>query len=525
MAENGTLKVDRLPIKLIMPKQGKERKNQGGGQPPEPFRPVDTAYRRRLYNEVTAIRGSVLPQVKHVGTAPVRVKLLIKAIAKSHRPEEIFSYQTCPIIGVGKPGELFVKATDQGLLRLARIIEGSQIQQIVKELSCIEAIEAITPSYRRKGVESNDILRRSPRVKDGFLTRVKLFDVGSEEDQVRQIKNFEATCQARRIRISKEGYSDTSFVYGAECQTVEDIDAMSRVVGVRSIMSMPIIRTAHPNIYNPGPLPKLLKREDVIGDVPVVVVVDTGISDKIPELNTWIVGRESQVATPYRNTDHGTFVAGLICWGNYLNPYIKGIDENPSAIFDLQILPNNDPAKGQIDSVTEQEFLVSLDEALKQHANEYKVWNLSLSTEDVCSLDDFSTFAEELDNLQEKYEVSLVISAGNFSMPPLLDYPRLGTQLEVGRITIPADSILGITVGSISHVDCVKKGPKVNEPSAFSRHGAGPNYIIKPDLVHYGGACFTDGLHVSGIRSVNGNGTAEKLGTSFSTPLVSRMLA
>lgn len=163
--------------------------------------------------------------------------------------------------------------------------------------------------------------------------------------------------------------------------------------------------------------------------------------------------------------------------------------------------------------------------ALQEHANEYKVWNLSLGTDTVCSLDEFSEFAEELDNLQEKYEVSIVISAGNYTSLPLLDYPRKKPQLEVGRITAPADSVLGITVGSVSHVDYKMNGPKEHQPSAFSRHGAGPNYVIKPDLVHYGGSCSTDGAHITGIRSVNGAGSAENLGTSYATPLVSRTLA
>lgn len=39
---------DRLLIKVIMPKQGTERKVTGGGTPPKPFREVDTAYRKRL---------------------------------------------------------------------------------------------------------------------------------------------------------------------------------------------------------------------------------------------------------------------------------------------------------------------------------------------------------------------------------------------------------------------------------------------------------------------------------------------
>jgi serine protease AprX len=106
-----------------------------------------------------------------------------------------------------------------------------------------------------------------------------------------------------------------------------------------------------------------------------------------------------------------------------------------------------------------------------------------------------------------------------------LDFPRTPQQLDAGRITTPADSVLGITVGAVSHVDYKKNGPKEHHPSAFSRHGAGPNYVIKPDLIHYGGSCSTDFSHISGIRSVNNGGSAENLGTSFATPLVSRTLA
>jgi len=525
MADSDILRADRLPIKLIMPKQGKEKRVPRGGTPPEPFRVVDGAYRKSLSNEISAIRAAVLPQVKQSGAAPLRVKLLTKAIAKSHRPEQLFSLKTCPIIGVGGLGELFVKATIDGLTNLTQVIESDHSKQIEKEISSVEMIEPITPSYCRKGIEPKDVLRRSPRSKDGFMTRVRLFNFGEDGEQTRLVAYFEEVCRIRNIHISTNGYSESSFTYGVECRSVEDIDVISRVVGVRSVVSMPLIRNIRPQMFNPKPMPKLLTRQEIAGDIPVVVVVDTGITNRIPELNTWIAGRESQVAPAYRNTDHGTFVAGLICWGNYLNPTISGIDANPCAVFDLQVLPNDDPSKGSTESLQEQEFLISLDGALKRHANEYKVWNLSLSTDEICSLDGFSEFAEEMDNLQEKYQVSFVISAGNFPNPPLLDYPRKQSQLECGRITIPADSVLGITVGSVSHVDYMKTGPRMHEPSAYSRHGAGPNHIIKPDLVHYGGTCSIDASHITGVRSLNETCTTENLGTSFATPLVSRILA
>ena len=517
---------ERLLIKVIMPKQGMERKVSGGGAPPKPFRPVDARYRGRLSNQVAAIRAAIVPQIRTSGAAPVRVKLLSKAVAKSHRPEHLFSPQSCPIVGGGSLGELFVKATPEGLDRLAAMIEDGRSEQITKELSGVETIEPVTPAYRRIGLDATDVLRRSPRGQHGFITRVGLFNFGADSAQPKLVEDFENTCRRRDIAVrGNSGYSPSSFTYAIECRNVADVEALSRVVGVRSIMPMPLILTIRPRMVKAKPLPDLPSAADVIGDFPVVVVVDSGVSDQIAELGSWVVGRDSSVAPQYRNTDHGTFVAGLICWGGQLNPTIAGLDRSPCGIFDLQVMPNDDPAKGDVSDLLESEFLISLDAALQQHANAYKVWNISLGTDEVCSLDRFSKLAEELDNLQEKYRVSFVISAGNYDTPPLLDFPRTGSQVQSGRITTPADSVLGITVGAVSHVDYKKNGPKEHYPSAFSRHGAGPNYIIKPDLVHYGGSCSTDLSHIAGIRSVNGTGSAENLGTSFAAPLVARTLA
>ncbi len=526
MAETTRLRrQERLLIKVIMPKQGTERKVPGGGSPPKPFRPVDKKYRASLSSQVSAIRTAIEPQIKTAGAAPVRVKLVSKAAAKSHRPENLFSAQSCPIVGGGSLGELFIKATPAGLDRLTQTIEHNDTDRMMKELSCVETIEPVTPVFRRSGLEAADVLRRSPRGKAGFITRVNLFNFGAGQDQPKLVTDLEAVCKHRGIILSTKGYSPSSFTYGAECRTVEDVEALSRVVGVRSIAPMPLIRTIRPKMFSAQPLPALPTKADVTGDVPVVVVVDSGIATDIPGLESWVMGRDAQVAPPYSNTDHGTFVAGLICWGGQLNPTIAGIDSSPCGVYDLQVIPNGDPAKGNTLPLFEQEFLASLEESLKQHANAYKVWNLSLGTDEVCSLDKFSKLAEELDNLQEKYQISFVISAGNYETPPLLDYPRTGRQLTAGRITAPADSVLGITVGAVSHVDYKAKGPKEHHPSAFSRHGAGPNHVIKPDLVHYGGSCTTDLAYISGIRSVNGTGSAENLGTSFATPLVARTLA
>ncbi|MET0107428.1 MAG: S8 family serine peptidase [Candidatus Thiodiazotropha sp.] len=525
MANDNTAPDQRLPIKLIMPKQGTERRVPGGGTPPKPFREVDAQYRKRLSNQIDAVSDVLATPFEAVKAAPVRVKVISKAAAKSHRPEALFSEKSCPIIGSGKLGELFIKATPEGLDNLKELVNQNTSDKLIKELSCIESIEAITPVSRRHGISAKDVLRHSPRGQEGFILRVSLFDYGADEEQPLLVDDFLKNCQRLGIQLDQRGYGKRSLTYAAECKTEADVEGLSRVVGVRSVSHMPLIRIIRPKGLDQQPLPDLPVRDQSDNDVPVVVVVDSGVTDQIPALNSWVVGRDDQVPASYQNTDHGTFVAGLIAWGQDLNPTIAGLNGEPCAVFDLKVIPNSDPARGDTLALLESELLMSLENALQEHANKYKVWNLSLGTDVVCSLDEFSPLSVQLDNLQEKYQVSFVISAGNYDSPPLLDFPRTQAQIDQGRITSPADSVLGITVGAISHVDFKQKGPKQHHPSAFSRHGAGPNYIIKPDVVHYGGSCSTDVAHIHGISSVNEAGLAENLGTSFSTPLVSRTLA
>ena len=152
----------------------------GGGTPPKLFRPVDEKYRASLSSQIAAIRTAIAPQILTAGAAPVRVKLLSTAAAKSHRPAHLFSQQSCPIVGGASLAELFVKATPVGLDRLGENIANNRSDQITRELSCVEAIEPITPFNRRGGLNAEDVLRRSPRGEQGFITRVGLFNFGAE---------------------------------------------------------------------------------------------------------------------------------------------------------------------------------------------------------------------------------------------------------------------------------------------------------------------------------------------------------
>jgi uncharacterized protein YqkB len=96
-----------------------------------------------------------------------------------------------------------------------------------------------------------------------------------------------------------------------------------------------------------------------------------------------------------------------------------------------------------------------------------------------------------------------------------------------GRINQGADSVLSLVVGSMAH----KKGQfdisDVDNPSPFTRLGPGPEFIIKPEVAHYGGntGIKPDGsAAISGVKSFAPDGEiAEHAGTSFATPRVAAL--
>lgn len=515
---------DRLLIKVILPKQGAERRVPVGRGKAKPFRRVDEAFRGSLVTRLHAV-GTGFKTASVNGFAPFRVKLIKEGSAKSHRPAFLFSDKTCPIFGAGRLGELFIKGSAAGLKSIEDYVRTSKNDRVVKEISTIETIEPITPEFRRAGRTPAEVLSHSPKLKGAYLVKVKLFDFG-DEDQAALHKDFLEKCTAAGIAVSNAGYAPQHYFYAAACATPKQVELLSNLVSVKTIRPMPTLQTIRTQGGTPLPLPADIPQpKERLGGYPVVAVVDSGISTRIPALQEWVVGRRSTIPADYHNTAHGTFVAGLLCWGKELNPDLDTVDGEGCKVFDVHVLPNDDPDAGPTDDLTESQLLQDLETALKAHANDIKVWNISMGTNEVCSLDEFSTFAMALDELQEKYNVSFVISAGNYTTMPLLDYPRQGAELTQGRITTPADSLLGITVGSVAHRSHKNNGPQNGEPSAFSRHGAGPNYIIKPDLVHYGGTCTRDGVEQLGVQSVGDDGVVQNMGTSFSAPLVSRALA
>jgi hypothetical protein len=222
------------------------------------------------------------------------------------------------------------------------------------------------------------------------------------------------------------------------------------------------------------------------------------------------------------NNAHGTFVAGVIEYGHVLN----GVPEVQQhyKILDVVMFPNDDPSKGKTDTLSEDVFVNNLYEVIRKYSAIVKDWNISLGTEKLCQ-DTISDLAVILDEIQDEYGVNIVISAGNYS-GSLREWPPNIDRGKDDRITIPADSVRAITVGSVANVG-ISGFVEKDRPSPFSRKGPGANYIIKPDVVYSGGNCDSTGNFAgTGIVSFDINGNlVEGIGTSYSAPVVTALIA
>ncbi len=135
-------------------------------------------------------------------------------------------------------------------------------------------------------------------------------------------------------------------------------------------------------------------------------------------------------------------------------------------------------------------------------------------------MDEFSDFGMALDNIQDENDVLIIKSAGNCT-----NFMR---QLPKSRIAKSADSVRALVVGALAQTKGTYDYADPETPSPFTRIGPGPGSIIKPDLVFYGGnAGMNNGqLTITGVPSFTPDGKlAYNVGTSFSTPWVSRMAA
>ncbi|MHC4662220.1 MAG: S8 family peptidase [Planctomycetota bacterium] len=510
-----------LPIKIVESARKDFRAPQLGGGPRKIFGVFNQYVRNRLIRQLSHVKNYFKPwfEEERASGIPGVARVILKkdAIAKSHRPSGLFKKDTCPIIGGGALRELYISITPSGLTYLAEKIERDNSKSGEANISTISKIEPFSIENALLG-PSLGFAQKELEKKDNEL-KIRLFIHDTPEKNEILKSRFNNLVSALRLPEPEEmKYSSKMKVFKLRGVKAKHLVNLAGFIGTQSFRTphhFSIVEPAFLNIKKADP--REFSSPGQKSKYPIIGIIDTGTNPADKIISPWIISRHNYVVPNFSRYEHGSFVAGLMLYGSVLNDIRFG--GFPVKIIDVAAVP--DPKK---DKLGEDDLLAILEEVIPKHPD-VKWWNLSLSINEPVG-EEFTDLGIMLDEIQDKYNVRFVLPVGNFGTLPLPGWPRDGFKGQ-NKLSSPADCVRGTSVGSIAHQDNPNSCVKINQPSAFTRRGPGAAFLTKPELVHYGGNCRSNGDYQQlGVLSLDGNGNVvEHVGTSYSTPLITAVLA
>lgn len=506
-----------LPIKVVIPRERDIEKNQPGGDA-KIFRPISSEF----ISDITGKFGNVLDYYNDVfkfnPNTPAVAKLVIRedAVAKSHRPNDLC--QDLEIIGAGSLQEIHVKTTKNGLIKtINRINKPYLSKKMQANLSTIVDIkpfypeDKIAPAVRNLISENN-----TDTIKE---LKIKPFKFDGEYDNVLTQRNTIEELKKLNYQEIKHSIFGKSLEYFTLFNVKKlDIEKIANMSGVKYL-----------DIFQEYTMPKKVSASPqgtVIDGIVyeesdlIIGIIDSGISESTV-ISKDVIGRKEYVPKNYQNRNHGTFVASSLQMGSVFDGK-KEITRKKFKFYDVVAIPNSDKDYGMTDTLSQSDLFDIIEEVMNEKSHEIKIWNLSLGTDELVVDDSISDLAIFFDYIQDKFDVQFILACGNYEDLPLRFWPAQDL-LNLDRITVPADSARAISVGSIALKDNEVSLVKANQPSPFSRKGPGANYMVKPELVDFGGNMTIAGdITGVGVLGLNENGDiVEGVGTSYSTPKIS----
>ncbi|WP_108653110.1 S8 family anti-phage peptidase IteS [Dongshaea marina] len=502
------------PIQVVQVNDNDHRKmNRGGG--------ASTVFGDGATNSVRAVLAEQTTETLKYFSASfkslpavagvAKVTLRKEALAKSHRPLQLFNNKTCPIVGTLDFGELLVSATSDGLDKLkAKILDGKS-QKIISNISAIEKIEPYSELDRLNGIESEYIEKVAV---GGDKIKLKLFDHQDLKKNNLLKQALKEFADEYNIQLKDLKYGKAKGLMSATLSDRSALAGLAKFIGLRSISPIPKFKISDLNLQaSPIGLvdEQLLPSPKNGEEYPVVGVIDSGVCPSSTLLEPWILARENFVPPGQEDYTHGTMVAGLIINSKSLNYQDERFPETQAMIVDVNVFPK--------DGGTSEDDLVAIIEEVVPKYPQVRVWNLSLGSPSPVHVTDFSDFARFLDEMHDEHGCLFVVSSGNQN--DLSYWPTRSSDPYVNRVSSPGDSVRALTVGSVSHKTSPLALGGVDDLSPFSRIGPGPSYIPKPEIIHYGGNATANGNFAQiGILSIGPNNTlCENIGTSFSAPI------
>ncbi|MFD0051455.1 S8 family peptidase [Actinomycetes bacterium NPDC127524] len=433
------------------------------------------------------------------------VSFLDDAKAKSHQSKLISMFNvdnSYSQLGMVNENKLLLKLDQKESIKKATE-NLTQLSQNQNSISAITEIKDFEPNITID--EEEDVYK------------INFIDFHNDKLNHDVLEYVEKQLTDKNISFERQVYSRDHKVLEVSAVTLDKLTFIKELP-VKNVEPMPAVENPFLESDETDEVTNEFIRYDESKRYPVVGLLDSGVTI-LPQLEGFVRrGDGCNYNETELNTNHGTFIANLLVHGNQMNN-VKDYSIDGCIIVDVPVVPSQ--------GAKEPELIKNIETAISNNPG-VKIWNLSVSVKGTRPDESkFSDFAIALDRIQDQYNVLICKSAGNDGNSYILGE-------EPKKISIGADSVRSLTVGSISRNEDTYGFSKKNYPAPYSRVGRGPAEIIKPDLAHYGGDVFTTSAYptsiedyeIKGERSIIANGSERtEPGTSFSTPKVAKLLA
>ncbi|MCU7200808.1 S8 family peptidase [Turicibacter sanguinis] len=498
---------EKYPIIFFKQRMHDNTSNEPGGSDNSPswvLQGEDLIERARgLKSIIDGIAENVTIYEDYDVPSVLEVTIIEKAKAKSHQKKvaELFH-------STSKDKQIAMKGENKLLFAIKN---NDSLNVIREKLEEVEAYKNPISAIEHISVYTCDIIGLNT---DAEIFRMEFFDYIDDEENLKLRNTVKKKLEDLSVCFSEYEYNENEFVLNIEKEVLLD--------KLEFIRKMPLERIEPVNNIDPyisvsDEEEDFLRGLDLVeynGDrkYPVIGLLDTGV--EINELTSdWVIQGEGCEYTELEvDREHGTFIATLLIHGNEING-VNDYSIPGCKIIDVPVQPRY--------KINDQILIRNIRSAIKSNP-EVKIWNLSISISGEIYQDKFSWFAQQLDKIQDEYDVIICKSAGND--------PGYESGNTSGFLSNGAESIRALTVGSICRNSDACNSSKANFPSQYSRHGRGPGYIIKPEVVHYGGDVFlmeSGNFEYIGEKSFLGKEPVKRIepGTSFSTPKIAKNMA
>lgn len=432
----------------------------------------------------------------------IEVEFIENAKAKTHQSKiiDLFTVNDqFAQIGMSSEYSLLVKINNQSELNVVKD-RLSEIERYDIQISAIEKVSEYSPEITLEN--------------DRIHYKLDFLDYQDKEINER-VQNYVLGV------LERNGIAARLSAYGK--RNVLEVTE-SNLDKLRFIRELPIKGMAPMEVTMP-PFPflevEVFERKNLVEfspekEYPTIGLLDSGVEIN-PITKDWVIqGEGALYADRELNKGHGTYIASLLIHGNKLNNNDDTTFEG-CKIIDVPIVPKY-PISGP-------QLIKNIETAIVSNP-EVKIWSLSVSLDGEIQNNRFSDFAIELDRIQLEHNVLIFKSAGND--------PSFYSGGIAGKLSIGADSVRSVTVGSINRQSDEFLYSIANYPSPYSRVGRGPAHIVKPELVHFGGDVLAlnsnptarEEFQVIGDLGFSTGAMEERqIGTSFSTPKVAKLAA